>query len=53
MSAASSSYDTITIGNGINDTVIVDLSSYDKITLGDGAGDTVNASGNPFGARTV
>jgi hypothetical protein len=45
VSADSSSYDTISLGNGINDLVSADSSSYDIIALGNGAGDTVNTNG--------
>ena len=65
MSAVGSSYDTIALGNGAGDMVVVSDhentgdenilvgSSYDTITLGNGAGDTVTADGGSYGTITL
>ena len=49
MSAASSQYDTITLGNGVGDTVNLFAGGNDRITLGNGAGGT-GFTGNAGGS---
>jgi uncharacterized repeat protein (TIGR03803 family) len=53
ITANGSSYDTITLGNGADDTVSANSSKHDKITLGDGADDTVSANGSSHETITL